>query len=515
MRKVIVISFDSWHAGFFGLYGNPWVDTPELDEFAVGAAVFDRHFAEDLSADSVQHAWWTSRYQFPLKADQQRIEPTWLKELASHGIQSTLLRDPAAQLPLEPQQFSNERAISLDDVVGLHFERETPRFVKLAVQRIRKMEQQPDQAELFWIHAGGLPIDVSSPAYEELYADNAPDHETSPPMGDESDDSNEVESELSEDEGLDDRGDDLDDPEEDSIDEVVASDDFTDEFEAENQGENHEFDQEFLLVKRPKTTDIDEDLISFPPIFWRRARSSPRELADASLRGAGWTATESGTGTEPNRSNEAKVNSPSESVVNWQVRRDQYSGQATQWDAWIGQILKAALHVNETSPAMIIFTAARGEHLGEHAESVNPTLFEETLRVPLIIHVPDSDPFAGRRLQLTTAADVPATILDWFGIQSTDVKQRDGVSLLPVIQQDDALSRDFILTGSQGIRGIRTQDRYFRQDLKSDFSSESIYVKPDDHWDADNMLRQLPDEADELRVLLQTTAQEIVGRSKE
>lgn len=377
------------------------------------ATVFDQHFSEDLSPQSVQHAWWTGRFEFPLDASRQQQEPVWLPWLAQKNIPTTLLYDPAAKLPLRPQSFAVSRAVPLDDAASMDPERDVPRFVRAAISRIKQMADSPNQSELLWIHAGGLPVDETSVAYEELYAD---DTDSSSPE-DLSAESNE-----------------------------------------------------------------DEAPPEFPR-FWRRNRASPRELAGAQLRGGGWQ-TAGGVETQ----------------VDWQRRRDMYSGQVTQWDAWIGRILQAVTDLRRNTPVLLIFTAAFGEHLGEHASQESSSLFEEQIHVPLLVEMPLDEANSGRRHQLTSAVDVPATLLDWLQVQAPPDFAADGYSLLPVIRDDQPLPREAVCVGDGSFAGVRTTDFYYRKQVESAAhdTPEMVFVKPDDRWDADSMLRQYIDVADEL-----------------
>jgi arylsulfatase A-like enzyme len=317
-------------------------------------------------------------------------------------------------LPLNQEQFSTSRAVPLDDVPGLDFERDVPRFARAAIARIKQMAQDPDAAELLWIHAGGLPIDQTSVAYDELYGDDASDSAAGRA--------------------------------------VEASD--------------------------------EEESPDFPPRYWRRTRSSPRELADANLRGAGWT-TKSGVATQ----------------IDWRRRRDLYSGQATQWDAWINRILEAVTGLRKTATVFVAFTAGAGEHLGEHA-GIEPShdLFEEQIHVPLIVELPLDEVYSGRRRALSQSVDLPVTLLDWFNVSPPVGVTLDGQSLLPVIRDDQPLTRDAVYVGDSVHAGIRTNDYYYRQQLQPSGlePKESIFVKPDDRWDADSSLRQYIDAADEL-----------------
>ena len=415
LSKAVVITFDRWHCGFLGCQGNPWVDTPRIDQLAVRATLFDQHFAENLSPESRQHAWWTGRFQFPLDVERQLREPTWLPWLTGQGVQSALLHDPAAKLPLRPELFSTARSVALDDVAGLHFERDVPRFVRSALSRIKQMGQAPESSELFWIHAGGLPVDATSLAYEELYGGDTPQPVPSEPNEDPA---------------------------------------------------------------------AEESAADFPPRFWRRKRSSPRELADARLHGSGWKSVEGGT-----------------TQVDWRRRRDLYSGQVTQWDAWLGRIFEAVEELRKQAPVLLIFTAAAGQHLGEHARLEPGTeLFEEQIHVPLIVDLPLDEPYSGRRRALTQDVDLPATLLDWFDVTVPAGVTLDGHTLLPVIRDDQPLPRDTVFVGDSVHAGVRTADYYYRRQLDPAGlePQEMIFVKPDDRWDADNSLRQYIHHADEL-----------------
>lgn len=405
------------------------MDTPQLDAFAVRGTVFDRHFSEDLSPQSLQHAWWTGRFEFPLDPPRQQQEPIWLTWLTQQNIPTTLLYDPAAKLPLQPELFAASRAVSLDDVAGLDCERDVPRFVRAAISRIKQMADTPDQSELLWMHAGGLPVDATSLAYEALYADDAP-----------------------------------------------------------------------LPRSTEATADLEEDEEQPEvPRFWRRNRASPRELAGAQLRGGGWQT----AGTV-------------ETQVDWQHRRDLYSGQVTQWDAWVGRILQAVTDLRQTAPVLLIFTAAAGEHLGEHAAlEPSASLFEEQIHVPLIVELPLDEAYSGRRQQLSQAVDLPVTLMDWLQVSIPAGNTVDGCSLLPVIRDDQPLPREAVFVGDSSFAGARTPDFYYRRQLNAVDTDpqEMVFVKPDDRWDADSMLRQYIDVADELGKKWQEFVAGIRGRA--
>ena len=95
--NVIVVVCNSLHLGFLGAYGNPWIETPNLDRLAAEGIVFDHHFPENLTTLPTRRSWWTGRYGFadpeqgwtPLRPD-ERILPDLLWD---KGVRTALISD--------------------------------------------------------------------------------------------------------------------------------------------------------------------------------------------------------------------------------------------------------------------------------------------------------------------------------------------------------------------------------------------------------------------------------------
>ena len=60
--NLIVVMLDSLRPDHLGCYGNPWVRTPNIDEFSREAVVFERAYAEGLPTLPVRTALFTGRY---------------------------------------------------------------------------------------------------------------------------------------------------------------------------------------------------------------------------------------------------------------------------------------------------------------------------------------------------------------------------------------------------------------------------------------------------------------------
>ena len=102
-------------------------------------------------------------------------------------------------------------------------------------------------------------------------------------------------------------------------------------------------------------------------------------------------------------------------------------------DGAIGRFMKALEAAGLADNTIIVYSADNGYHMGNRGLAGKWSHFEESLRVPLIIHDPRVKP--SQRGQVTEATalnlDLPATFLDWAGIQVPDRYQ--GHSLQPIV----------------------------------------------------------------------------------
>jgi arylsulfatase A-like enzyme len=102
-------------------------------------------------------------------------------------------------------------------------------------------------------------------------------------------------------------------------------------------------------------------------------------------------------------------------------------------DTLIRPLLEDLKRRNLYDQTMIIVTADHGEEFFDHISwGHSNTLYNELLKVPLIIKFPESR-FPGRRLSpFVRLADIVPTVLDEFGLKTSPVKL-DGGSLFPLL----------------------------------------------------------------------------------
>ncbi len=93
-----------------------------------------------------------------------------------------------------------------------------------------------------------------------------------------------------------------------------------------------------------------------------------------------------------------------------------YDGSIKKVDEAIGSILKKLRNNGEYENTLIIITADHGEEFGEHGDYGHfAKLYDELLKVPLIIKFPGRDP---KKVEfLSGLMDIPPTILSTLGIE--------------------------------------------------------------------------------------------------
>jgi arylsulfatase A-like enzyme len=106
-----------------------------------------------------------------------------------------------------------------------------------------------------------------------------------------------------------------------------------------------------------------------------------------------------------------------------------YDGEIAQVDAALGQLLEYALSP-ELQPLLLVLTSDHGESLGEHGYHFahGEYLYQETLRVPLLISLPGRIPAGLRVGALAENIDIVPTIVELLGLHR--VQAADGRPLL-------------------------------------------------------------------------------------
>jgi alpha-L-rhamnosidase len=160
-------------------------------------------------------------------------------------------------------------------------------------------------------------------------------------------------------------------------------------------------------------------------------------------------------------------------------------------DLEIAKIREKLIETGQDKNTVIILMGDNGQFLGERQMAGKWLMYDNSVRVPLIIY----DPREGKHLDIDEMAlniDIPATMLDMAGISRPSTWQ--GESLLPLVTgKDRSLHRDTVLIehlwefeNIPPSEGVRTKEwKYFR--YINDKSIEELYHLSSDPKEINNL----------------------------
>jgi arylsulfatase A-like enzyme len=152
--------------------------------------------------------------------------------------------------------------------------------------------------------------------------------------------------------------------------------------------------------------------------------------------------------------------------------RELYAAEVRYLDAQLGRLLAALRERGAYDRTLVAVTSDHGEGLGDHDWTVHRLLYQEQIRVPLILRIPGEAP-AGPRRELARVTDIVPTLLDHLGLDPT--AELDGASLKG------------ILRGSAETPRLAYADQINGYDLNSNVGSrrpldDFLYCVMDSRW---------------------------------
>ncbi|MEW4565034.1 sulfatase-like hydrolase/transferase [Bremerella sp. JC770] len=174
MRRALVLVVDGWGAGFLGCYGNSWLDTPALDQWACQSVLFEQCLTECPAPLDLYPHLFEGSPPFGL------TQPNGLMSvLADADIPVHLLSDDPRLLALRDttRLTSVETFPEVADVAAESPEETTlARFAGVLLDWL----EEPAREEIIWAHARGLlgPWDAPYSFRADLADEEDPDPPT-------------------------------------------------------------------------------------------------------------------------------------------------------------------------------------------------------------------------------------------------------------------------------------------------------------------------------------------------
>jgi len=179
-----------------------------------------------------------------------------------------------------------------------------------------------------------------------------------------------------------------------------------------------------------------------------------------------------------------------------------YFAMCAEADAIFGDIMSALQESGLADETVVIFSSDHGELALEHQQYYKMSLFEGSVRVPLILKGPGIKP--GQRIETPVSLiDMAPTICDLAGIEKRDCF--DGESLLPLARGDTGESRGWALASYSGVTSNTMSWMLRKGDYKlivHEGYSSRLFNLRNDPGELNDLIEQEPDKTAELLAIL-------------
>jgi len=141
-------------------------------------------------------------------------------------------------------------------------------------------------------------------------------------------------------------------------------------------------------------------------------------------------------------------------IPGWRRAWAVYLGMVRLLDECIGRVIAALKARGLWDQAVVIFTCDHGEMLGSHRLYQKMCMYEEAVRVPMMVKAGEAP---GERMQLTQHLDMAATLCDYAGAAVPAASR--GRSLRPLVEDPAAAGDEEVFAEYNGNSGRSFQQR--------------------------------------------------------
>lgn len=132
----------------------------------------------------------------------------------------------------------------------------------------------------------------------------------------------------------------------------------------------------------------------------------------------------------------------------WKELTSNYLGLVNQVDFYVGEVLEELKAQGVYNRTVTVFTSDHGEMMGSHGLIQKFNQFEESIRVPLIVRIPNHDIVRDRVKHPVSQIDLMPTVLEAMGKQPPTYLQGD--SWLPYLIGQNDLNHNYVIVQRNG-----------------------------------------------------------------
>lgn len=152
-----------------------------------------------------------------------------------------------------------------------------------------------------------------------------------------------------------------------------------------------------------------------------------------------------------------------------------YWGLVTQVDMSVGAILNKLEEMGIDDNTIVVFTSDHGDMMGAHKLVEKSVMFEESVRVPLLLKVPGINKSQKIIQERVSHIDLVPTLLDLMGTEIPEYVQ--GKSLVPVLKGNELPDRDVFIewnVNNDNKSGVTKETRLADEEIIEEVGSASV-----------------------------------------
>lgn len=176
------------------------------------------------------------------------------------------------------------------------------------------------------------------------------------------------------------------------------------------------------------------------------------------------------------------------SEEDYRIVRAITAGMITQLDTCIGRILETLKETGLAENTIVVFASDHGDYLGDYGLFGKGLHYDCILRSPLLLAGPGVP--RGRTItEISSLLDVTPTLLDWIGLKEPDALQ--GFSMAPSLAGQEGWPRDAALTENDddmaGLRMRTLTTAHWKFTLYAGEDYGELYNRQDDPHERQNL----------------------------